>query len=50
VITIEGQVAEGDIVVTWFIMQGTHLGAFEGVAATMKELPWDCPCFGPIGC
>jgi steroid delta-isomerase-like uncharacterized protein len=38
VVTVEGQVAEEDIVVTWFIMRGTHLGAFGGVPATGKQI------------
>jgi predicted ester cyclase len=38
VVTVEGQVAEGDIVATWFIMRGTHLGAFGGVPATGKPI------------
>jgi steroid delta-isomerase-like uncharacterized protein len=38
VVTVEGQVAEGDIVVTWFIMRGTHLGAFGGAPATGKQI------------
>ncbi len=27
-VTIEGQVAEADIVATWYLMRGTHLGAY----------------------
>ena len=38
VVTVEGQVAEGDIVATWFVMRGTHLGAFGGVPATGKKI------------
>ena len=38
VATVEGQVAEGDIVATWFVMRGTHLGAFRGVPATGKKI------------
>ncbi len=38
VVTVEGQVAEGDIVVTWYVMRGTHLGAFGGVPATGKKI------------
>src|SRR5512142_963951 len=34
VVTIEGRVAEGDIVATWYVMRGTHLGAYGGVPAT----------------
>ncbi len=37
-VTVQGQVAEGDIVATWFIMRGTHLGAFAGVPATGKKI------------
>ncbi len=38
VVTVEGQVAENDIVVTWYVMRGTHLGAFGGVPATGKRI------------
>ena len=38
VVTVEGQVAEGDIVATWYIMRATHLGAFGGVPATGKKI------------
>jgi steroid delta-isomerase-like uncharacterized protein len=38
VVAVEGQVAEGDIVVTWYLMRGTHLGAFGGVPATGKQI------------
>jgi steroid delta-isomerase-like uncharacterized protein len=38
VVTVKGQVAEGDIVATWFVMRGTHLGAFRGVPATGKKI------------
>lgn len=38
VVTVEGQVAEGDIVVTWWVMRGTHLGAYEGVPPTGKSI------------
>jgi steroid delta-isomerase-like uncharacterized protein len=37
-VTVEGQVAEGDIVATWYVMRGTHLGAFSGVPATGKKI------------
>jgi steroid delta-isomerase-like uncharacterized protein len=37
-VTVEGQVAERDIVVTWYVMRGTHLGAFAGVPATGKTI------------
>jgi steroid delta-isomerase-like uncharacterized protein len=38
VATVEGQVAEGDIVATWYVMRGTHLGVFPGVPATGKKI------------
>ncbi len=38
VVTIEGQVAEGDTVATWYVMRGTHLGAFGGVPSTGKKI------------
>lgn len=38
VVTVEGQVAEGDIVATWYVMRGTHLGAFARVPATGKTI------------
>jgi steroid delta-isomerase-like uncharacterized protein len=37
-VTIEGQVAEGDIVATWYVMRATHLGSLEGVPATGKRI------------
>jgi steroid delta-isomerase-like uncharacterized protein len=37
-ITVEDQVAEGDKVVVRWTDTGTHLGTFEGVAATGKRL------------
>jgi len=37
-VTVEGQVAEGDIVATWWVMRGTHLGALGGVPATGKKI------------
>lgn len=36
--TIEDQVAEGDRVVTRWVAQGTHLGEFQGIPATGKQL------------
>ncbi len=36
--TVEGQVAEGDIVVTWFRATGTHDGDCQGVKATHRKL------------
>ena len=38
VVMVEGQVAEGDIVATWFMMLGTHLGVFGGVPATGQQI------------
>ncbi len=38
VVTVEGQVAERDIVATWYTMRATHLGAFGGVPATGKRI------------
>ena len=37
-ITVEDQIAEGDKVVVRWIDTGTHLGPFEGVAATGRRL------------
>lgn len=37
-VTVEGQVAEGDIVVTWFTMRGTHSGEWGGIKPTNKVL------------
>lgn len=37
-VTVEGQVAEGDIVVTWWTLRGTHLGEFGGVKPTGKVI------------
>jgi len=38
VATVEGQVAEGDIVATWYVMRATHLGSFPGLPATGKKI------------
>jgi hypothetical protein len=38
VITVEGQVAEDDIVVTWWTMRGTHSGEWGGVRPTHKPM------------
>jgi steroid delta-isomerase-like uncharacterized protein len=38
VATVEGQVAEGDIVATWYITRATHLGSFPGLPATGKKI------------
>jgi len=37
-VTVEGQVAEGDMVVTWWTLRGTHLGEFGGVPPTRKQI------------
>ena len=37
-VTIEGQIAEGDLVATRWSAKGTHLGAFGGVQPTGKEI------------
>ncbi len=37
-VTVEGQVAEGDLVVTWYRATGTHEGEMEGVKATHRRL------------
>lgn len=37
-VTVDGQIAEGDIVVTWWTMHGTHLGEFGGVKPTGKAI------------
>ena len=38
VVSIDGQVAEGDTVVTWWTMRGTHSGAWNGLAPTHKRV------------
>jgi predicted ester cyclase len=38
VITVDGHVAEGDTVVTWWTMRGTHSGDWGGVRATHKPI------------
>ena len=37
-ITVEDQVAEGDLVVTRWVARGTHRGAFQGVPATGRDV------------
>jgi steroid delta-isomerase-like uncharacterized protein len=37
-VQVEGQVAEGDMVVTWWLLRGTHLGQFCEVPATGKPI------------
>jgi len=37
-VSIEGQVAEGDIVVTWFTAVGTHKGGWQGIPPTHRRL------------
>ena len=38
IITVDGQVAEEDTVVTWWTMRGTHSGDWGGVTATHKPI------------
>ena len=37
-VTVDGQVAENDTVVTWYTMRGTHLGEFGSVPASRKQI------------
>jgi predicted ester cyclase len=41
-VTVEGQVAENDIVVTWFTMRGTHRGEWGGIKPTNKAVTLRC--------
>lgn len=36
--TVEGQMAEGDIVATWYVTRATHLGSLPGLPATGKKI------------
>jgi predicted ester cyclase len=38
IVTVDGQVAEGDTVVTWWTMRGTHSGEYAGVQPTHKPI------------
>ena len=38
VVTVDGQVAEDDTVVTWWTMRGTHRGEYAGVQPTYKPI------------
>jgi predicted ester cyclase len=38
VVTVDGQVAEDDMVVTWWTMRGTHSGEYGGVQPTHKPI------------
>ena len=38
VMTVDGQVAEGNIVATWYTVRATNLGAFGSVPATGKRI------------
>jgi predicted ester cyclase len=38
VVTVDGQVAEDEIVVTWWTMRGTHSGVWNGLAPTHKPV------------
>ena len=37
-VTVDGQIAENDIVVTWFTMRGTHLGQWADVKPTGRTV------------
>ena len=37
-VTVDGQIAEGDTVATWWTMRGTHLGKWGGIEATGKPI------------
>lgn len=37
-ISVNGQVAEGDIVVTWWTMRGTHTGQWGGIPPTNRAI------------
>lgn len=37
-ISIENQIAEGDLVVTQIVAHGTHKGLFQGISATSKKM------------
>ncbi len=37
-ITVEGQVAEGDLVVTWVSAKGTNSGDWQGIKATHRQI------------
>lgn len=39
-LTIEDQIAEGDKVVTRVVFHGTHLGVFNGIDATGRQVTW----------
>lgn len=41
-VTVDGQVAEDDIVVTWFTMRGTHRGEWGGIKPTNKAVTLRC--------
>ena len=37
-VTVDGQIAEEDIVVTWFTMRGTHLGQWGSLKPTGRKI------------